>query len=384
MTWAAILLFIALAVLWLEDKTPQEALFSIARETLKGFRRIGIPLYALELSVMAKELAWHGSFPYKKRRSDAAHLPVILNIPTSEGSGEATHPDAVHIPGGWGAGRWTWLMSATPYPSGGDFYENPELYVSYDGIRWTVPAKGVNPLAKVPVETARRDLKKEYHSDASLLLHGGKLRVYYRWSGVALDRSVENRLYAIESPDGLAWNDRTLIFGEKGSASKNRNFLSPSVMFMDGKFIMWTVEQEDACRVIVRRSSDDGLNWSVPERTSLKADYDVLQPWHLDVIRCEETGGTVLLLTVAENRGYRSELHYGFGDREGRVWKLTGKLIEPGYSFEGGRIYRSSLAFREKGLYALYYSALGDDGKWSVARMDIRLDAQKKVFEYDN
>ena len=382
MTWAAVLLFIALAALWLEDKTPRQALFSVAREALKEFRRMGVTMHALEHSVMTKGLALHGAFPYRKKRLDAAHLPVILNIPTSEGSGEATHPDVIYVPGGWGAGRWTWLMSATPYTSGEDYCENPEIYVSYDGIRWTVPAEGVNPLAGIPAEIGRRDLKKEYHSDASLLMHGGKLRVYYRWSGVMLDGSVENRLYAMNSEDGIKWGARTMLFGENGAIPANRDFLSPSVSRVDGKFIMWTVEREGGWRVIMRRSSDDGLEWSSPEKTFLEADYGPIQPWHLDVTECGETGGTILLLAAAEDRGHRSELHYGFGDREGRAWKLAGKLIEPGYSFEWGRIYRSSLAFREKGRYALFYSAHGDDGKWSIARLDLRLDARRKVFEY--
>jgi hypothetical protein len=381
MTWAAALLAAALAALWLENKTPKQAFFSVVREVLKGTRRLGIPFHTFERVVKMKELDRYGPFPYKRNRERVSHLPLILNVPTSEGSGEAAHPDVVYVPDGWGAGRWTWLMSATPYPSGSDFFENPELYVSHDGIRWTRPAEGVNPLARIPAELARRDLKKEYHSDASLLLHDGILRVYYRWSGVMFDKSVENRVYAKTSRDGIAWNDRVLLFGEKGTPSENRGFLSPSVMYIDGKFVMWTVEQDTGRRIIVRRSSDDGLTWSTSEKTSLESGYATAPPWHLDVISCAETGGSILILVTAEDRGFQAELHYGFGDHEGRSWRLAGKLIEPEYSFEARRIYRSSLVPQGKGSYALFYSALGEDGKWSVARLDLRLDTRKMIFE---
>jgi hypothetical protein len=382
MIWAVILPAIVLAALFFDDKTPKQALLSAARETLKGLRRLRIPLHALEHAAEQRALEAFSPSPYKRIRSGVAHLPVILNLPTSEGSGEATHPDALFVPGGWGAGGWTWLMSATPYPSGSDFFENPELYVSNDGIRWTQPSEGVNPLARVPAETDRRDLKKEYHSDVSLLLRDGTLCLYYRWSGVSFDGSVENRVYVTTSADGLAWSERALILEERGAVSANGGFLSPSVLFTDGRYVMWTVEQDGGERAVTRRSSGDGVAWSAPEKTSLKADYDLHAPWHLDVIPSDETEGTILILTTAKGRGDRAELHYGFGDREGRNWRVAGKLIEPGYFFEKERVYRSSLVSIGGDAYRLYYSSLGG-GKWSVARLGLRLDIDKKTFEYD-
>jgi hypothetical protein len=383
MTWIAVLLMIALTILWFDDKTPKAAALSAARETLKALRLLHMPLPDLERRVRVRMLKDLSPSPYRRMRDDAAHFPVILNLPTSEGSGEAAHPDALHVPDGWGAGGWTWLMSATPYPSGSDFFENPELFVSYDGIGWTRPSEYTNPIAAVPVDTKRRDIKKEYHSDASLLLHNGTLRVYYRWSGILLNGNVENRVNMASSANGLEWGGQTTLLAEKGAISGNNDLLSPSVLFMDGKYVMWTVERDGANRKIMRRTSSDGLSWSIPESTVLETDYAIQAPWHLDVISSAETGGTVLLLTTAKDRGGQAELHYGFGCREGRSWRLTGKLIDPGYFFEGGRVYRSSLAALGGGKYVLYYSASDTTAKWSIARLGLRLDAERRIFEYN-
>jgi hypothetical protein len=383
MIWLVVLLTIVLAILCLDDKTPKAAALSAARETLKGLRLLHMPCGYLESKVQVWILRGLLPSPYKRIRDGVKHFPILLNLPTSEGSGEATHPDVLHVPEGWGAGGWTWLMSATPYPSGSDFFENPELFVSYDGIHWTRPSQRSNPIVRVPAAAGRRDLKKEYHSDASLLLQDGILHVYYRWSGVFLDRSVENRVNRVSSENGLDWSGQATLLAERRSVSENRGFLSPSLLFMDGKYVMWTVEKNGANREIVRRTSDDGLSWPESENTVLETNYAAQVPWHLDVIPSAETGGTILLLTTAKDRGGEAELHYGFGDREGRSWRLAGKLIDPGYFFEGGKIYRSSLATLGDGAYALYYSA-SDGMKWSIARLGLRLDTEGRVFEYEH
>lgn len=378
MTWVALLLVLAFAGMAVKNRTPGQALYSVARETLRGLRRLRLPLPSLEkaLGKYNPKVVHHS--PYKRTRA-VRHFPLLLNLPTSDGSGEAAHPDVLHVPEGWGEGKWTHLMAATPYPSGNDFLENPEFYVSRDGLVWNEPARGVNPLSAVPVETARRDLKKEYHSDASLLLHEGTLTLYYRWTGALLDGSFENRIYAMKSKNGIQWSDRILLLEERGPAAQVRKLLSPSVLFANGEFLMWTVESEDGKRRIVRRTSDDGLRWSAPEATPVFADYPLQDPWHLDVL--EDDGKWILALTTAQDRGFEADLHLGFGDEGGRSWHMAGKLIEPGYFFEDRRVYRASIAPR-KNAWDLYYSALSADGTWNIARVGLTLDAKDKTFKY--
>lgn len=124
MSFAAVLLVLVFVVLYVKNRTPRQALYSVAREVLKGLRRLRLPFPALEKILENHNPKPAHYSPYKKTRKDVAHCPLILNLPTSEGSGEAAHPDVLRLPEAWGAGGWTWLMSATPYPFGNDFFEH--------------------------------------------------------------------------------------------------------------------------------------------------------------------------------------------------------------------------------------------------------------------
>ena len=176
------------------------------------------------------------------------------------------------------------------------------------------------------------------------------------------------------SRDGVTWSGRKTLLAEKESPVRARKFLSPSVLYMEGMYIMWTVEYEGGERSIMRRTSADGLTWTEPEKTPLVSDYFLLPPWHLDVTPRAEGEGLILILAAAKDRGEGAELHYGFGD--GLSWRMAGKLIEPGYFFESGRVYRSSLVARGEGVYSLFYSAQSKDRMGSVARLDFNLDAK--------
>ncbi|MCL1941111.1 MAG: hypothetical protein FWG09_04140 [Synergistaceae bacterium] len=377
MNWAVILLILALAAMYVKDKTPRQAIFSVVIEMLKGLRLMRLPLPRIEAAIYGGAPIRRNYF-YKKTRKDVSHFPILLNLPSSDGSGEVTHPDVLYVPDGWGKGEWSWLMSATPYASGSDYFENPEFYVSHDGLLWTPPAEGINPLASLPARTVQRGLKKEYHSDASLLLRDGTLNLYYRWSGILLDGSAENRICVMTSDDGVSWSESVTILEEKQPAAQSRKFLSPSVLFLNGEYVMWTVEYTDGKRSITRRASADGLNWSDPAETPLSAGYSMLPPWHLDIVPSAETDDLILILTAAKDRGEDAELHYGFGN--GHSWCMAGKLIEPGYFFESGRVYRSSLVPRGENVYSLYYSAQSQDRIGSVARLDLSLEADRKFF----
>lgn len=76
--------------------------------------------------------------PYRRLRnvSNGTHRPLLLNLETSEGSGQACHPDVAYIPEGFGEKKWTYWMACTPYPYRDAYFENPELFVSHDGINW--------------------------------------------------------------------------------------------------------------------------------------------------------------------------------------------------------------------------------------------------------
>ncbi|MGH6781931.1 MAG: hypothetical protein ACREB5_07495, partial [Sphingomonadaceae bacterium] len=199
----------------------------------------------------------------KKSRSAAA----LLHIPTSDGSGEACHPSAVHIPNGF-AGYRFWMVN-TPYPENAHKLENPELFGSNDGVFWEVPVGIQNPLVSAPDGDERH-----YNSDPCLLHHEDRLLLYFRTSD---EESGPRRdwISMMTSSNGRDWSEPRPVVND----ATGRLLLCPTVRAINGKFLMWTVENAGSpLLTICRRTSADGVNWTTPEPTELLWSHYPLEP----------------------------------------------------------------------------------------------------------
>src|SRR5215467_6091150 len=89
--------------------------------------------------------------PYRRLTGQPPlHHPTLINLQTSEGTGQACHPDVTYIPDGLGSERWRYWMVCTPYGYANFVKENPEIFASHDGIYWTIPDGVQNPLIPSP------------------------------------------------------------------------------------------------------------------------------------------------------------------------------------------------------------------------------------------
>jgi hypothetical protein len=221
-----------------------------------------------------------------------------LDIPTYDGDPSVGHPSVVFVPEGWNGYRY-W-MAFTPFPDGRR--ENPSIVVSQDGIRWWVPDGLSNPV--VSADEIRR-AGYRYNSDPELVLTpAGRMLLYYRpFSGAGNEAILYKR-----SQDGVAWSSGQMVLSNQ--ARYPVELLSPAVeVDMDGVLVMWTVNGLNlGRRVIERRTSVDGLQWSPPERCAVPRGVN---PWHLDVVAAS---GLYHMLV-----NDRSRLFYWTSD-DGRTW----------------------------------------------------------------
>ena len=86
----------------------------------------------------------------------------------------------------------------------------------------------------------------------------------------------------------MTWSGYGTLLTEKGPHERSRMFLSPSVLYINGMYVMLTVEYEGGERSITRRTSADGLVWSEPEKTMIVSEYLMLPPWYQDLTPCAE------------------------------------------------------------------------------------------------
>lgn len=279
------------------------------------------------------------------------HRPIVLNLDTYEGTGQGCHPDVLYIPEGFGAGGWRYWMAMTPYPHARDRFENPSIYASHDGLNWEAP--GSNPVVQPP------PLKTDHLSDTDMIFTGGRLRLYYRES-LYSRRPAEHRIHVTESQDGITWTQSRCVL------SSQRDLLcSPSVVEVDGTFLLWEVSGD----AVWRRESSDGFTWGQPERTVTTGLPSGQVPWHLDVHR--KGGKLHVILNSRGVAGHR--LHYGRSLNGGRSWEIDPYLIDRVYGFEWGQHYRATMIAHPEadGVYQMWYSARSREQVWSIAYMHL-------------
>ena len=287
----------------------------------------------------------------------------ILDLSCTSGFGETVHPDVLYVPNGWGCGKWKYLMSITPFPRGAEYFENPEFLVSYDGIEWHIP-EGVNsPLVAAPYDWLG------YNSDPSLFLDDGKLYMLYR----DFRENAKNaalRILLISSDDGIRWSEPAVIMECSRPRKDVAVMMSPSVLKINGEYIMWYVSSDSEGRHrIYRRVSCDLSTWSQEKLTELFSFPSDEEPWHLDVAECG-CGVLIMALCSFQKDSYRQKrITFAKSSDGGFSWNFTGNFIEPGYSGFGKKsLYRPSLSFDEaKNEWLMYYSGQDLGNHWYTA-----------------
>ncbi|MEO5376756.1 MAG: hypothetical protein H7832_03070 [Magnetococcus sp. DMHC-6] len=193
------------------------------------------------------------------------HSPTPLDIPTYDGSNQATHPDVVCFANPWHGFRYWMVM--TPYPFLDETLENPSVLVSNDGISWQVPVGGMNPLVATP--------EKGFHADPDMIYHPQTdgLWIYY----LHTLRGEVQYLKRICSQDGLVWTPPETIL-----TLPYQKIRSPALVVVPGGGLcMWSVNVTDGA-VLEMRDSSNGVEWSSPQEVQFcQPGY---MPSHLDVV----------------------------------------------------------------------------------------------------
>jgi hypothetical protein len=293
--------------------------------------------------------------PEYRVTSDTAALnvpvgPIALPLSTYDGSGETVHPD-------FAAPRSPWkhrlfYLALTPYPAGATYYENPSLYASLDGVRWSGAPRAPMPLVK----------PRNGHLSDPDLVHAsvrGELFLYYR------QVSDSDRVFLMRSADGAQWSRSRQLFATKRYAS-----LSPAVVRRaKDDWWMWSVDARSGCndrtaQVTLRRSTD-GIAWSDPAPAELGAP-SLLYPWHLDVQWIPERGEFWALYPVKAPETCATTALFLATSRNGVTWRTlpTPVLIAGTIRELSHIVYRSTFSYDARtDMVALWLSGARLEGE---------------------
>lgn len=289
-----------------------------------------------------------------------------LCIPTPDGSGQAVHPDVLHVPSGF-LGYEYW-MACTPYPFAADRLENPIVRVSHDGVHWTSFPGAPDPLVEAPSNGAW------HHADTDIVLHRGRLYVFY----ISTNRERAETVFSfIASVDGVHWSEPKEIY--RGTWG-----VSPSVVVDDQEgWSMWYVFRDSLSRaqhsIVYRRRGSSATSLGPAQVCELQVPRHVV--WHLDVICTEHR---IEALVTAFPRGTdpsRSRLFHAVSE-DGHMFRLTtGKpLIRPSwFGWDNRMVYRSSFVKRVDGTYRIWYSAASWGMRCGIGLVEGALDRLRQV-----
>ncbi len=311
-----------------------------------------------------RPVAMDGPYRRIQHSPQSLHQPVLLNLETSDGSGQAVHPDVVHIPGGFGQKKWPYWMVCTPYPNGDERFENPEIFVSYDGIQWSIPDGARNPVVPSPQKP------DSHHSDPDILFHDNLLWMVYRQT-IRGSAGRENILYLTKSSDGRTWSVPVEILRENNGTE----LLSPALIHDGERFLLWTIENHRGEFQVMRRVSTDCQLWEAPEPASTSRFANERHLWHIDVIK-EPGRLSAVIVSCVTNNGGGARIHYAHSLDHGFHWQVSDFLFEQSYEFESSLQYRGTLRCLDdqSGRYQLWYSAVSAKGVSSIAYLPLFRD----------
>ena len=236
-------------------------------------------------------------------------------------------------------------MAYTPYPYENDDYENPCIACSNDLIKWETP----NGLSN-PIDAPENYANISYLSDTHLQYVNGMFEVWYR--GVKIDNSGEV-IFRKTSPDGITWSVSEVL--KETTSAVILKLLSPSFVYDVGssKYRIWVADAVEG--KIDYYESPTGTDWVLVTGIAITC-------WHLDVSYYEDIYEMVIIDVAGSNVTY-------FKSEDGVQWHSPTKLLLANrshpYSLEYRLMYRPTL-LKVNGYYYLYYGTIDRHNAWRI------------------
>lgn len=275
----------------------------------------------------------------QKNNSPVTKIKVIAN----DGLSQHTHPSVIYQDG-------KYVLAASPFPFSDTSKENPYIYISKDGIDFSVE-KG--QLLALPST-------KAYLSDPEIQFKSDTYSLYYRES---LRIEKITKIYKRYSKDLKEWsNSVTLI-------ETHESFLSPSAISYNDTDYIYAVNYHSDGTDLCRYIEENGKIQPACEILTVKGLPENRFIWHIDIEIINEKFVAIFTLSVDKN-GQNSKIYYATGNDDGTVWTIVKKIdICENEEKYFKNIYKASiLSVNDK--TKLYVSAMDKKNAWHIYTID--------------
>lgn len=275
---------------------------------------------------------------------------AALNLVNAYGNVYNTHPSALAFKDGFNG--YKYWVAFTPYQNGHDKVENPHILVSNNLVDWAEPEGLKNPIEPKPENWSAG---KIYNSDVELVYNSDTklLECWWRFYD-GLNRDVI--IFRKTSEDGVNWGEKEQLLI---SPDMKYDFLSPSVIYEDGIYKMWSINQH-AGYAFEYRESNDAKSWSNPREIEFKYERSEFYSWHVDVIHTPK-GYEVTMSASSRNVTGHNDMPLFYSYSADNVNYTSARpMLNPTVktqNWDNRGLYRSSLLYSDDKYY-LFYSAM--------------------------
>lgn len=260
-----------------------------------------------------------------------------LNLQDSNGKTQSTHPKILKFKNKWNG--YKYWVGYTPYPYGNSERENPCVMASNDLIKWNIVNKNNIPLDIPNIEVP----KKRYNSDTHLVYvpDSNSLEIFWRYVD---DIEGTVTIYRRSTKDGKNWTEKEILLKDN---RKTNDYVSPAIIYENGKYLMWYVDQN--INVRYREYDIENKVWSKTENINFTYKNSKLKTWHLDVIKTKK--GYESVMVSFEEWTNRKNMKLYYSKSSDNINWTTPKVI---LKSKHGGLYRSSILFSNNNYYILY------------------------------
>lgn len=279
---------------------------------------------------------------------------VRLNIETYlAGKDQPTHPSVISFEKKWNGYKY-WMVY-TPYPEANGEEENPCIAVSNDLYKWETPYGMVNPIADNE-EIGCNELK-----DGHILYRNDfdRLEVWYlgRLSKNLGGDGTSLTLFRKYSYDGITWSSYEVM--------DIVQYLSPSIIWDGSKYKMWSIgfETFGTEGTFVYQESQNGKNWTEPEKCSIGDKKEDLELWHGSV--CFDSASRKYVFVYIPDGG-SSQTIESCESEDGVHFTQNQSIVKNDKNTLWSGFYRPNLMIENRE-YHLFYGVITQDNKWYIS-----------------
>ncbi len=236
-------------------------------------------------------------------------------------------------------------MEIAPYR---DRYELPCVHYSDDGLRW-YPIL-TNPIVDLTSEELEAH---DYYSDPHLILRGGKMELFYRFTFLKDKQLIDNKTLLLKSvsEDGSHWSEKEVVADLRKASDVSiwgDQIISQALCWDGLMYRCWYVDKSSyqQNRNIRLSTSTDGKVWNQSVLCVLGG--PVIDPWHIDV---QYYDGLYQMIV------YDMKNLLWYESKDGVRFDFVSEILKPSpnrYDFYTDGLYRACSVKTDVGLYVFF------------------------------